>query len=296
MIKKSLISTLVLLVLFGLFIQIAPFSIEQHKWKGNIINAEKFLFDEDKVDNIIVGSSLAIRMKMDSLDKFYNLSFGGHSVYDGLNLLRNKENLPKHIFIESNLVDRAENPNFTSIVSNPVLNTMKKTSKVFRTDKQPLALVGDRFVGPVVGAFFYKIIYKLKYKSGTKEEASKPKPAIDNSLFDKMVDMQLKDYDIEIDPAIMDKHFMHLKNHVTYFESKGVKIHFFEMPIHQKLINSPRAQYLRNRVQKDFPNNNFIPVPKNAVDYKTTDGLHLNAPEAKIYTSYFKEQSQSVSN
>lgn len=298
MIKKSIIFTIFLLICWGSFIKYKPFSLSQHQWQDNIISAEKFIFDTDSIDNLIVGSSLARRLQMDSLPNFYNLSLGGQSIFDGLNILRNRKNLPKNVFIEINVIVRGENSNFKEIVSSPILNTLKESSNIFRTDKQPLAYTGSRFVSPLVGAFFSKVIYrvrdKIKFEFKQKEENNISVP--DNSLFDKMLALQIESYSKDIDTSMMDKRFKNLKKHVDLLESKGVNVFFFEMPVNPKLIELNRADYLRDRVKSEFPNNNFIKLPENIGIYKTGDGVHLTGEESKIYTNYFKNEAITVAN
>lgn len=298
MIKKSIIFTIFLLICWGGFIKYKPFSLSQHQWQDNIISAEKFIFDTDSIDNLIVGSSLARRLQMDSLPNFYNLSLGGQSIFDGLNILKNKKNLPKNVFIETNVIVRGENSNFKEIVSSPILNTLKAGSNIFRTDKQPLAYTGRRFVTPVVGAFFSKVIYRVrdKIKLEFKQKEENNNSEQDNSLFDKMLTLQIERYSKDIDTSMMDKRFENLKKHVNFLESKGVNVFFFEMPVNPKLIELNRADYLRNRVKSEFPNNNFITLPENIGIYKTGDGVHLTGEESKTYTNYFKNEAITVAN
>jgi len=298
MIKKSIVFTIFLLICWNFLIKNKPFSLSQHQWQDNIISAEKFIYDIDSIDNLIVGSSLARRFQMDSLPNFYNLSLGGQSIFDGLNILRNKKNLPRNVFIETNVIFRGENSNFNEIVSSSILNKLKESSSVFRTDKQPLAYVGYKVVSPIVWGFFYKIIYRVRDK--TKLEFQ-PKETINtsksgNTIFDKMLALQLDSYSKDINTSMMDKRFESLKNHIVFLESKGVKVFFFEMPVNPELLELNRAKYLRHRVKSEFPNNYFISLPNNLEIYKTRDGVHLTNEESKIYTEYFKNEVITVAN
>lgn len=298
MIKKSIIFATFLLICWGLFINYKPFSLSQHQWQDNVISAEKFIFDIDSIDNLIIGSSLARRLQMDSLPDFYNLSLGGQSIFDGLNILRNKNNLPKNVYIETNVIVRGENSNFNDIVSSPILNALKDNSSVFRTDKQPLAYVGSRFVSPILNGFFWKVIYRVrdKIKLEFQRNDSISFSKSENSIFNKMLDLQIKGYSQTIDTSMMDKRFEELKNHIEFLENRGVNVFFFEMPVNQQLIELNRAKYLRDRISNEFPNNNLIILPKNIEIYKTTDGVHLTGDESKIYTIYFKNEALTVAN
>lgn len=287
MIRKSIILTISLLICWGGVIKYKPFSLSLHQWQDNIISAEKFIFDIDSIDNLIIGSSLARRFQMGSLPNFYNLSLGGQSIFDGLNILKNRKRLPKNVFIETNFIVRGENSNFKKIVSSPILNLFKANLPVFRTDKQPLA---------VVAVLFRTAIYKFKNALKSDEKDIPLVVKMENPIFDKMLALQIEGYSKDIDTIIMDMRFKDLKIHVKFLESKGVNVFFFEMPVNPHLVELNRASYLRNRVKTEYPNSNYIKLPENFEMYKTADGVHLTGEESKIYTNYFKNEAITVAN
>ena len=60
----------------------------QNQLQQNYSYAQDFIY-EKKTPNIIVGSSMAARMKNEFLaDNYYNLSFGGGSVLTGLEIIK----------------------------------------------------------------------------------------------------------------------------------------------------------------------------------------------------------------
>jgi len=290
MIKKTLLFSLILLIGWSYYLKMKPISVSQNQWQDNIVSAERYLFDIDTLDNLIVGTSLALRIRMDSLPNFYNLSFGGQSIFDGLLILRNKKRVPKNVFIEINLITGGENHNFKKVMSSSILNTLKRNITVFRTDKQPLAYIGRGFVFPIVNSFFYKRVHSLKDTLKNKNIENNSK----NSIFDKMLDLHKETYSKHIDSIYMDQQFKKLKSHVDFLESKEVRVVFFEMPVNPELIELSRAKYLRNRVINDYPKNHFIKLPIDTNIYKTSDGMHLTRKEARIYTSYFKKEVLNI--
>jgi hypothetical protein len=273
-----------LLICWWGFIKKNPFSLSLHQWQDNIINAEKFIFDIDSIDNLIIGSSLAARLQMDSLPNFHNLSLGGQSIFDGLNILKNRNRLPKNVFIETNVILRGENANFKKIVSSPILNLLKANSPIFRSDKQPLVL------------FKKKVIYKLKGVLEFQENDRTLVTKTDNPIFGEMLALQIEDYSKKIDTIVMNEQFENLKNHVEFLEAKGINVFFFEMPVNHQLVELTKAKYLRYRVNNEFSNNDFITLPKNIKKYKTRDGLHLTSEESKTYTDYFKNEAITVAS
>lgn len=295
MIKKSLIVVSLLLISWSILIKYNPFSISQHQWQDNIITAEKFMFDNDSINNVIVGSSLARRLQMDSIPHFYNLSFGGQSIFDGLNIIETKNILPKRIFIEINVVMQAENTTFNEIVTSPVLNTLKSNVNIFRADKQPLAYFGYKAITPLVDLFFGKILFRIRDKIQVEFGVIK-KNTISNSdsiLFNKMLSMQKKNYSTHIDNLLIEKQFSLLFKHVKLLESKGVTVVFFEMPVNHQLQELYAIKFIRNKIIKEYPNNIFIQLPNSKFIFKTTDGIHLTKEESKIYSSYFRKSVES---
>ena len=296
MIKKSLVVTILLLICWSLFISLNPFSVSQHQWQDNIVSAEKFIYDTESADNLIVGSSLAGRLQMDSLPNFYNLSLGGQSILDGLNILRNKKKLPKNVFIETNFILRGENENFNEIISSPILNELKEQSKVFRTDKQPLAYINKKYVLRFVSVFFHRIIYPIReninHQLDHQKEVKNSNPG--STIFDKMLALKIEQYSEQTDIEMMDERFQKLESHVRYLQSNGVNVFFFEMPVNPQLVNLKRAKYLRQRVKNEFSNNIFIGMPENLDIYKTSDGVHLTNEESRFYTHYFKNKTNTM--
>ncbi|MBT31366.1 MAG: hypothetical protein CMO01_17060 [Thalassobius sp.] len=244
--------------------------------QDNIISAEKFLFDIKNIDNLIVGSSLSKRLETDSLTNFYNLSFNGLSIFDGLEILENKYRFPKNVFIEINVIVRDQNKNFNEIISSPILNVLKRQFMILRTDKQPLTYARN-----------------LLKKSSTNKD-SNSENEISYEIFQKLLLLQKESYSEKIDSVDMNKKFQKLTYFVNLLESNGVKVIFFEMPVNPELVELRRASYLRNRIIKDFPDNNFIRLPDNINSYETEDGIHLKNSEAKMYSEYFKKKVANI--
>ena len=83
---------------------------------------------------------------------------------------------------------------------------------------------------------------------------------------------------------------MLLSNYVEYLTTKGVKVYFFEMPIHPVLVELPTATIIRNDIFRLFPTGKVTHILRDSTLYETGDGVHLNKLEAIRYTSYFKSQ------
>jgi hypothetical protein len=279
MIKKTFLLFIILFGAYTLLITLNPrSSASQHQWQENAIKGENYIYDKsDTLSNVIIGSSLACRIITDSLPDSYNLAFAGQSVFDGLEILKQKKKLPRTVFIETNKIFINPNKEFTSSLFSPFSFTLKKYCISLRSDKQPLA-----FIYPAVQGLFHK------NSSETGMPGAEPK---NNEVFNKMLAMQVEEFSIIPDSGYVIKQFALLSNYIDDIKGKGVNIVFFEIPLNPNLAELPLAKFIRNEFYRHFPANvnNYITMP-DCSGYITTDGLHLNDSDAIKYTQYFKEE------
>jgi len=276
-------------VLFGVYtciVMLHPtMSASQHQWQDNIVRAEKYIYNErDTVKNIIIGSSLSLRLIPDSLPQFYNMAFAGQGIFDGLKILNHQKNPPKNVFIETNLVFREESKEFTSGLFSFLGYNIKKYCVSLRTDKEPLV-----FIYPLVQS----VIHSKRDIIGYAQPKSIKEDSSERELTKNLLQIQVTNYSKLPDTSLANKQFSILTDEVTLLKSKGVKVIFFEMPINPLLVQSPLEKLIRTKFYMYFPKseNNYIDIP-DCTNYVTGDGLHLNPDEAAIYTSYFKENTK----
>jgi hypothetical protein len=292
MIKRILIVTVILFILYSAFVGfVAPtwWTASQHQWQDNVIKAEKFIYDTDSAENVIIGSSLSCRLAADSLPGVYNLSFAGQSIYDGLSILSHKKQVPKNIFIEMNVVLRKENEDFTSVLNSPVLYYPKKIIPSLRNDKQPLGVLGLQLNNRIVR----KTIIKLKsFIPGSQNE--RDTKLEQQKMLQKLLDLKLQSYSKAPDPVLLAECFNRLKKDVTALEARGAHVVFFEMPVNYQLNSLEMATVIRETFYEKFPAPayEYIAFP-DSVSYETTDGMHLNKQEALSYTGYLRSRMKN---
>ncbi len=289
MIKKTIIVFIILFGVYTFIILLNPsISATQHQWQDNIVRAEKYIYDEsDTINNLIVGSSLSLLIRNDSLRHFYNLAFAAQSFYEGLEIVSHKKKLPKNIFIETNFVFKEQNKAFSSGLFSFLNYNIKKYCISLRSDKQPLV-------------FIYPAIKKEWQMNKNEFEKNKKQPSVkeiqESEIFKKLLKLQLANYAKIPDSTFVSNQFLLLTSMVTELKSKGVNIIFFEMPINPNLVELPLAKLIRNSFYKYFPvdQNNYIKMP-DCSNYITGDGLHLEYEESITYTSYFKKEAKKYS-
>jgi hypothetical protein len=314
MVKKTIITFVTLFIIYAIFVAFfAPkwWHASQHQWQDNIIKAQNFLYDEsDTIQNLIIGSSLSNRIITDSLPKTYNLSFGGQSIFDGLNILTHKSKMPANIFIEINVVLREESKNFTQSLNSPLLYYPRKTISSLREDKQPMAVLGlgiriicykiknkvKSILVPTEKRGDIKKNIKIETKPNVNNSLVETKSNVNNSLFTKMLNDQIESYSKIPKQEALNNSFSLLKEYLKKIEliNKEVNIIFFEMPVNYQLENLPGAKIVRETFFKEFPQTKYsYTLLPDSLKCETTDGVHLRSDEAIKYTIYFKSKNKN---
>lgn len=278
MIKKTFITFFILFISYSCFVAyIAPdwWHASQHQWQENKIKAQKFLYEENTFQNVIIGTSLSSRLIMDSLPNTYNLALGGLGIFDGLSVLEHKSKLPENIFIEINFVLKPENEDFTSSVFSTVMFYPRKYIFSLREDKQPIAVLGQ-----------IPFLLKNRYRSPEKVKEK------DNPIFEELLKDEIVEFSQKPEKDDLAKAFNKLRHHIKTLENRGAHIIFFEMPVNEKLETLPFAKDVRESFYYYFSPSTyeFTQLPR-TIFFHTTDGLHLKESELVVYTKYFKSQN-----
>lgn len=289
MVKKTLIVTSILFLSYTLFVSfLAP------KWWKGIGNdiqtrstkVENFLYNTNISNkNIILGTSLANRIIMDSIKNTYNLSLSSLGVFDGLYILSLKKEMPKFLFIEMNYFTKEPNESFTNKFSNPTL-FIKKHIISLQEDKQPLVIFGN---------LLSEKCFKPSKSSKALMKKNKNDSLKDLTILNELLSRQKDIYNVIPSDSILASSLDKLEQILKEYQLKGTKIVFFEVPVNYTLINSPYSIAIRNCFYKKFPKSayKYIDLPEN-IKFISSDGLHLSSDEAKIYSSYFAKQTSML--
>jgi hypothetical protein len=270
MIKKAIFIALILSVIYSFFVVKFPvtWNTAQYDLQENIIKSQSYTFDNQNYESVIVGSSLSARLDLTNISNIYNLSMAGGSLFDGLNIIQQKKQLPKNIYIEMNVAERPANEMLLESITNPATNVIKKNIPIIREENQP------------VGVLISYIFYKLEGKNVVHKK--------DEAVLKKLVEEEVTNNNNNMDSIVMNKNMMDLKNEIQKFENLGVKIIFFELPVNEEVCNLIRPSQIRNTFFINFPSNKYKYILQpNCKGYKTTDGKHLSTEEVREYMRYF---------
>lgn len=288
MIKKTLIYTLILFLLYNLVLYFwnPGFISPQGFWQDNQVKAQNYLYTDvcDDAENIIVGSSMSFRIPTDSLPGFCNLSLLGENYIKGLELMKEKGKYPKRVFIETNFpAGKSKDGLFYDVLYNPILYPVRTYLPALRDGKQPILVAASATEECAVNHSIEKQ-NRDKY-SAIFKKLIEPTPGI--GLF--------QGFEVEASSQDMKNQLDDLNTFILDLESHNTEIIFFEMPLYKTLYYSPRVESIRKAFNEYFSPDKYIYLPKPEYDgYQTLDGLHLGKDEIERFTRQFKMQVDSL--
>ncbi len=210
---KSLILVCVFIFIYSWVLQITQPDINtyQNQWIRNYSISEKFIYSNNRFDTIVVGSSLTGIFSEDAFgDDVFNLSFVGGSVLTGLDIVKNKNVMPKTIYIETNIVERSLKKEMVKRLFTPIVWKIKKY------------LLSTRYTFQPINIFLTHIKNKLRNNNNYKTHAAIIKKKFNIGLMKNIEKTE------NIDILVENDNFNLLKDLVTYFKQKGVKIVFLK--------------------------------------------------------------------
>lgn len=296
MVKKTIFIFSLLLISYTILIVYNPsISSSQNQNQDNIIKGQNYLYNnnEKEIKNVIVGTSLSCHINTNQIPKTYNLAFNGSSIYDGLNILIHKENVPKYVFIETNFIIIDMSQDLKEQLFNTYPFYSAKYLIALRQDKQPvpnmiskLSNIGDKIVIKH-NEFMKKVVYKLNNHT----VKIKVKSNTNDNIFNKMLSLQKKEYG-KLNVKIKLHHKLdELTHYIAILRKKGAQIILFEMPINKELTFSKYALQIRNSIYNRFKQKSDI-ICFTDLNYETSDGLHLTGIESNEFTEIFKKKIQ----
>jgi hypothetical protein len=286
MIRKALITSAVLLVSYSVYVAfLAPASWtgSQHEWQDNLIKAENFIYNErDSFEHVILGSSLSYRLSMRDLPEMYNLSFAGHSVLDGIEVILRSGKHVRNVYIETNFPDKPEDVKFIESLFS-VLYYPRKYLHALRDDKRPLSIIGTKLSKNLTSRVTDRI-QLMTARPGDVDSKSR--------VFTReLTDIRSHTYAQTPDDSLLVLSLRTLRERISLLEQRGTRVVLFEMPVNQRLIHMANPTLTRTRYLEWFPVARYrhIPLP-DSLDYVTTDGIHMNREDAYRYTRYFRDK------
>lgn len=286
MIRNSLLYGALLIVLYVALVEIVHWPAKSmSQWEDNTQAVEYFLFetDKEKVNTIIVGSSLSYRMtaeKSPCPDSVVNLALGGMSLYDGSNIMKRSGVIPKYLFVEVNVIYREPKTNYADQFFVPGVYQLNSSMLGFRDQYRPLTFAQYIFMG-VKNRLNSSHYSERKTKSLVASVQSS-----NNEANDKTIDlkaghkkMTLESYKKILKDTDWQYVFTKFEKELDYFRQQGTKIILFEMPTSKEVLDSELNLNIRNHL-RDKSYWRYIQAQPS---YPTTDGVHISVRNANDF-------------
>jgi hypothetical protein len=301
MIKRAILVFLIVFAVYNVGLHLANPSIfiPQNIKQDNTIKVQEYLYSDQNKDKVVLGSSVSAKLDKNILaeNNIYNLGFRGQSVYDGLNIIKKSNIIPKVIFVEINVLNRPASAILDDMWFYPAMIGAKKALPALKERNQPVN---------TVMLVVQSLLQGRKQAANNDTETPVEQPITENkttqtgdnaqeNFEDKYVKGVIAEYQKTPKDSLMTILMTDLKTHITDLEAKNVKVVFFEMPMHSEICKSPAINYLRDLVKKNFPESKYQYLPMvNCNDYQTRDAIHLTNESATKYTKFFAGEVNKV--
>ncbi len=282
MVGKSILTFFILVGLYSIIANLDRNNkfVALNQNQGNKVSLQEFVYaSEDEYETIILGSSMAYRMKSFMLPKsYYNLALGGSSSILGSEILVRKKTKKKKILIETNMIFRE--------VSGAMIKDL--FSEPSYSIKKNVLISRDRF----------KIVPFLVSKGSSLMELNKKvnrNYTLDSSRFQKILESQKSTFNTLPNHSKIEKCIKNLKENIDILIESNNCIAFFEMPMHDALCNTTLMNEIRQQISSTFPQSEY---PYFFIDdcfnYTTTDGVHLIPNDAEKMSTLIAEFGDSI--
>lgn len=292
MVKRSILFTLLLLVLYGSYIALFKVSPQsQQQFQMNTVKEENYMYTDSLMNaDVILGTSMSAKIRVDMLPKnLYSLALGGQSVLDGINLVENAGGHPKYVFIEQNSILSPERPGLIKYLFNAPNYYRKKYLPFMRDNYQPAGQLYKAVLAPGYSGIhaFTRHIFNPTLNAIHKGRL--------NTVSRDEFYAEAKMRRAKIDTELVQQSFANLKVRVKELEKTGAKVCFFAMPNDKDVYTSPVAEYIRKVFADYFPQSVYTWLPESDLSqYHTIDQIHLDDTSAVKYTRELSQKIEAV--
>ena len=296
MIRKSLIVTLLLLVVYHLALPHLShkFYALLSQQRGNYLRTQQYVYDIPSETNVVVGSSASAELNDTILGpNYYKLCLPGGCMFTGLEIVRRTGKRPHLVLIETNLVTREADNELLHDLFSPGLFQLRKASRIFREEGRPA-----NFVGGIAEA----CVRRSCQLTSRAIHGEKPPTTVvahpdqvEPNLLVRLKRLALERAQYAPSAAELSPRVKELAEYVQQLTERGTTCLFFEMPSDPALYNTPLVVAQRKAVMDQFPPDKFNWISfEHGYPYETTDGIHLVRSDADHVTEVIVQQTNNV--
>lgn len=274
---------------FSIWSGIVPASNGINQRQGNVIKAQRYLYDRHShLNMLLVGSSMTAGLKSKYFGSHVtNIAMLGSNSQTGLELVKINHDFPSLLLVEINeTIAQKVDKEFIESVSHPFLYFIRLYLPMFREEYKPISV----------------FVHSLKSISTDNQPTLKTNQAeteeIKNPLFrekfiNKMAATQQNKLSANAVKNLREQ-AQYIKKQIAKLQKKEVRVVLFNLPTESRLANTPRREQIRSLMRDFFPPEQFewLPEPPSQ-EWTTSDGIHLVPSHAKAYAEFIKAQLMS---
>lgn len=283
MIKRSLITALVLLLVYHFFL---PHLSKDYYWiagqqRANYLRAQHYVHEVPPDTNVIVGSSMANELSNEILgSKYLKLTFPAGGSLTGLEMILATEKRPSVLWIETNTVLRDPDESMLADALSPWRRGLRTASAIFKEEGRP-----SNYAVGFLNAWISRAghgVSKLT-NGGTVIPAEN---RLDSAVFADVMKMNRAGLDQKPPGDVLIRRANRLGALVDDLARKGTKCILFEMPVDPTLQDLAEPQSIRSALAARFPADQYEWFQADRSHaYQTSDGIHLTKAEAEALTT-----------
>ncbi|TGK05120.1 hypothetical protein EHQ53_15855 [Leptospira langatensis] len=260
---------------------------KQSWWQHNRIRVESFLTSGRTAKYVITGSSMSDRMIPDERSGWFNLSLVGEGALTGLSVLAHSDSSAKYVFIEVNQLSVQENTKFAKENTDPFFVFTRRNFPVLLSEKQPFNFLSGTILElPNMFGFAVPVPENEKPNANAEE--------IQKKLKEEHLEEVTRWYGTAVERKKLEERMSVLSSLLKELESKGIRPVFFEMPMHPKILISPKESGTREITRQYFPETKYLWYFAKGGPFEDSDGLHLAYPEANRFFAELKEFAEAL--
>ena len=257
--------------------------------RGNHQRAQQFVHARGPVDEVIAGSSMANQLDEIALGpQFSKLTFVGGGPLTAIEIVLRSDRVPPVLWLETNMICRPVDPVLVDDATAEWRTTLREDSGLFREDGRPSA-----FAIGLLRTAIGRASREIPWLAGSPEPGGARDPVLQAGIMQGNRLLLSR----PPDATLLRLHLDELSLGLEELTRRGTRVVLFEMPIDPTLASLPHPVMVRSALRDRFPPGRWRWMdPGPPTDWRTTDGMHLDAADATRFAGLIRDFVNSSGN
>lgn len=229
----------------------------QNQFVGNLAEAEHYLFSDEPVPRLVVGSSMVESLDELSGGRFAVLGMNGMSAREALAIVVRSGRIPDRVAVELNGLTAPCNEKFMTRLFSPVAHELRRHVLALRAEYQPAS------VAMTIAKNMFGRGGELRQPAGPAEEFVRGRIAALREKYRQPPDLET-----------LRANLWAVRESASELERRGAKVIYFDYPVPRGLGDTVFHQE-RRRVSREVLGDRAAAFVLDGDEFGTTDGIHL---------------------